>query len=341
MACPAKSRCSCLHVVQESERWGLLAACCCEDWECDTFRIQPDDVAIYELERERLGGALVTALGLGKHVAARHEGPGLFEIGMCVAAAAPVYLGMGDSNALARGIGRLTGVREGPFMLVTPTGKACDQDVERLLQQHGAGHISLSSVLEVRMGANGVEFVPNGAAAPSLSRFVERVTKSRGGGSVLAKIHQEIAAVRSDFVELRSAKQRLEKMLAEGFFAFTQKVDAESFKVFCTILAEGDVAKAGRVLSMADSTLRDVLGEWRHRGDAYKALLDVVRWRKSVGRRETVRLHENVILGKTGAAEQPGLLAEVLDGLLSMTEENWRELTQELVEALQGSGANG
>lgn len=50
--------------------------------------------------------------------------------------------------------------------------------------------------------------------------------------------------MRGDFVELRGAKERLEKMLADGLFAFTRKVDAASFKVLCTLLAEGDVAKA-------------------------------------------------------------------------------------------------
>src|SRR5262249_19830068 len=43
---------------------------------------------------------------------------------------------------------------------------------------------------------------------------------------MLRAIHEEIAAVRSEFGELRSAKRRLEKMLAEGVFAFTRKVDA-------------------------------------------------------------------------------------------------------------------
>src|SRR5438128_2233808 len=65
---------------------------------------------------------------------------------------------------------------------------------------------------------------------------------------ILAGIHREIASVRKDFGELRSAKQRLEKMLADGVFAFTRKVDATSFKVLCTILAEGDVSKASRSL---------------------------------------------------------------------------------------------
>ena len=152
---------------------------------------------------------------------------------------------------------------------------------------------------------------------------------------MLATIRQDIAAVRNDFVELRTAKQRLEKMLADGLFAFTRKVDATSFKILCTILAEGDVAKAARALEMGDSTLRDALRRWRGRGKAYQAMLDVVRWRKKVGRSQMVPLNDAVLMGRTESANHPELLSEVLEGLLSMNEENWTERAEELVEMLR------
>ena len=41
-------------------------------------------------------------------------------------------------------------------------------------------------------------------------------------------------------------------MLADGVFAFTRKVDPVSFKVLCTILAEGDVAKPGGGLELVN-----------------------------------------------------------------------------------------
>jgi len=94
--------------------------------------------------------------------------------------------------------------------------------------------------------------------------------------------------VRKDFVELRTAKQQLEKMLADGTFAFTRKVDATSFKILCTILAEGDVAKASRRLGITDSMMRYTLTQRESRGQAYGAMLDLVRWRKRVGRKETL-----------------------------------------------------
>jgi len=65
---------------------------------------------------------------------------------------------------------------------------------------------------------------------------------------MLSRIFGEIAAVRKEHGELRTAKQRLEKMVADGMFAFTRKVDPKSFHALCTILAEGDVSKAARAL---------------------------------------------------------------------------------------------
>lgn len=152
---------------------------------------------------------------------------------------------------------------------------------------------------------------------------------------MLAGIRLEVAAVRQEHGELRSAKQRLEKMLADGVFKFTQKVDATSFKVLCTILAEGDVAKAGRKLGIGDSMIRYMLRRWRERGGVYGTMLDLVRWRKKVGRRETVPLNEAVFLEEAKSVDYPGLLSDVLDGLLSVTGENWQELCEELASLVR------
>lgn len=152
---------------------------------------------------------------------------------------------------------------------------------------------------------------------------------------MLAGIREEIAAVRSEFVELRTSKERLERMLADGLFGFAQKVDGRAFKVLCTILAEGDVAKASRALGVADGSLRTLMRRWRKMGKEYLAMLELVRWRKAVGRREVVALSESVLLERAPPVDCPGLLADVLDGLLSMTQENWRERCEELAELLR------
>jgi hypothetical protein len=216
-------------------------------------------------------------------------------------------------------------------LVLTANGTTWDKDAEAVARPHGAGQVALSSVLV----PDGKEFRTVSSIDAMLEEFRRRVALLRRPGATLVSIHREIAAVRQDYSALKTAKQRLEKMLAEGMFAFTQKVDAKSFQAFCTILAEGDVSKAARTLGMGDSTLRDLLREWKGRGGAYERMLDVVRWRKRVGRTETVPLNDEVILGKARATDYPALLSELLDGLLSMTESNWEDLSKELAGMLK------
>jgi hypothetical protein len=64
-------------------------------------------------------------------------------------------------------------------------------------------------------------------------------------------------------------------------------------------------------------------------------MLELVRWRKIVGRKETVPLNEGALQLKAKTTDYPGLLSDVLDGLLSMTDENWQERCEELAEELR------
>ena len=52
--------------------------------------------------------------------------------------------------------------------------------------------------------------------------------------------------------------------------------------------------------------------------------------RQHIGRTEKASLNENFLLGKTESRNYHDLLSEVLDGLLSMTEGNWEDLSKEL-----------
>jgi hypothetical protein len=148
-------------------------------------------------------------------------------------------------------------------------------------------------------------------------------------------LRQEFSAVRDEHLELRGAKARLEKMLAGGLFAFTQRVDATSFKILCTILAEGDVAKASRTLGMPDASVRTIMQRWRKLGKEYRAMLELVRWRKAVGRRETVPLDDRVLLEKAASVDYPELIADVLEKVTEMTGQNWVEKAEGLEEMLR------
>jgi hypothetical protein len=119
------------------------------------------------------------------------------------------------------------------------------------------------------------------------------------------------------------------------FLMLCELIRRKLFKVLCAILAEGDVAKASRALGMPDPSVRTLMRRWRGRGREYVAMLELVRWRKRVGRRETVPLNEAVMHARAETTDYPGLLSDVLDGLLSMTEENWEERREELKDVLR------
>jgi len=112
-------------------------------------------------------------------------------------------------------------------------------------------------------------------------------------------------------------------------------VDATSFKVLCAILAEGDVSKAARRLGIGDPLMRYYLSQWQERGGAYTVMLDLVRWRKKVGRQETVPLNEAILHERADTTDYPGLISDVLDGVLSITKDNWQERSEELAELLR------
>jgi hypothetical protein len=334
IACPGSSNCGCAHYVSETVRGELVATCQCngeDDWDCETYQLEPEDVLVHGLDWHLFGDEIRNALGFAPPSGSAYVSRDLREIGTYAAVAAPVYLCLAGERALLRELAKLQGLRDGPFLVLTATGSTWSEEVEAIARPHGGGHISLSSVL----APEGPGFRVVGALQPMLGEFAKRLGSLRRAGETLVSIHREIAAVRQDYTELRTAKQRLEKMLAEGMFAFTRKIDAASFKVFCAILADGNVAKASRTLGTSEDSIRGLVRRWANRGKEYETMVELVRWRKKVDGREKVPLNDAILHERAHAVNYPGLLSDVLDGLLSMNEENWDERCQELADLLR------
>ena len=145
----------------------------------------------------------------------------------------------------------------------------------------------------------------------------------------------KVDVVLKDYQEVKTAKERLQEMAAAGLLRFSKRVDAESVRVTCAVLASGDLAKAARAAKFRYSTMRDLIAGWERRGKDYAILADLVRWRKQMRFRGTVPLDETVLTGETPDTDYAGLLSDVLDGLLAMTEENWREKCEDLADLLR------
>lgn len=347
--------CDCDHEVREDFEWELAGVCSCG--ECEPTKLERTDTIIHALDRPAFGTAVCRALGFAPIEARPHNGNSqAVEIGLHVPLHAPVYLYVPASEAaFLREIENLLGTRPGPFLLVTPTRSYFTPAVDAILHRAACASIALETILDPQLLTQHVlspashssypshpstfNSHPSTLLAPILDAWATRAAGLRDHGRTLLDIHREIAAVRHDFVELSTAKQRLEKMLADGLFKFTQKVDTTSFKVLCAILAEGDVAKAGRRLGLGDAMMRYHLRQWVGKGAAYSTMLDLVRWRKQVGRKETLPLNDAILHEKAVTTDYPGLLSDVLDGLLSMTETNWPDLCAELADLLRTAHA--
>lgn len=330
--CTADPWCECDHEVSEDAEWEQVGVCTCGD--CEPIPLKRQDTIIHALNHRALGEAVRQALGFQPSAATADTTTSRpMQIGLHAPFHAPVYFyAPSNSAALLADVHATLTDRPGPSLLLVPTPSYLTPAVDAVLTRAACACASLSALLEPQPGAG---FHLQSPIEPLLSAWAARVTSQHENTGTLLSIHREIAAVRHDFVELRTAKQRLEKMLADGTFAFTRKVDATSFKILCTILAEGDVAKAGRRLGMTDSMMRYTLTQWESRGQAYGAMLDFVRWRKRVGRKETLPLNDSIMHEKAETIDYPGLLSDVLDGLLSMTETNWQDLCEELAELLR------
>lgn len=333
--CTHRPRCDCRHEIVAGDATGKLRAVCrCDIGNCPTVTLAPRDILIHELDTAKLGDAIRRAFGFDRAPSATiYSALRSHRIGTYGAVQSPVYFTIPtDEAGLLREIEGLCSAIPDPFLLLTPTRARYTPTVEGTLKRHRAAFIPLS--LTIALGDGG-QLQTTNPIDPILADFTRRMTDGRNTGDLLQGIHREIAAVRSDFHALHTAKERLEEMVSQGFFAFTQKVDARSFKVFCTVLADGDVAKASRSLDMGDSTLRDVLRGWRGRGKAYQTMLDIVRWRKKVGRHGKLPLNDAILHETAKSTDYPALIADVFDGLLSMTGDNWQEKCEELADLLR------
>ncbi len=357
--CLLKPPCGCHHEVHEDPEWEFVGVCTCDDPDCEPLPLTRQDTMIFALNVPAFSDAIRAALGFqSPSTPPRWPGPmplGIppsqcFEIGMHPPLHAPVFLCFPDGEAaLLRAIETLVGERHAPCLILTPTRKCITPLSEATLARSSFATAALSDLLVLSLPSLDVQgsmldvgcsqrpsiFNLLSPVSSVLDPWSSRLASTPNHGTTLIAIHKGIDAVREEVITLRTAKERLEKMHSAGLFAFTQKVDATSFKVLCAILAEGDIAKAGRRLKITDPMMRYILRQWEDRGPAYSTMLDLVRWRKQVGRKETLALRDDVMHERAEPTDYPGLLSDILDGLLSMTEANREEICEDLTEVLR------
>jgi hypothetical protein len=147
--------------------------------------------------------------------------------------------------------------------------------------------------------------------------------------------HREIVSVTKSFDELRRIKEVLQKMQNEKLFGFITKLPPNDFRALSAVMAKGDMAKAARALNLAKSSVSGRVSLWKNRGPAYKVLLEMVRWRKKIGQKGTVPVPESVLKNTASHTDYAGILSDILEEVLAMTEENWQEKAEALAELLR------
>ena len=143
--------------------------------------------------------------------------------------------------------------------------------------------------------------------------------------------------LRKEIHDLRTANEAVAAMHSDGLLIFVHKIDAEAFKLLVAVLIHGDVAKAVEALELNLERVRWDLRKWRAGGGVYRALAEMIHWRK--GKCVTGMWQFNDALKNlTAGTDRESVLKEVLSGLLSMTEGNWQDVCAELRVELRKLG---
>jgi hypothetical protein len=218
---------------------------------------------------------------------------------------------------------------------MSPTQTHCTARVAGVLRQNCCAYIPLSAALA--LGPRG-KFVRTNPIDEILAEF-DRALVARGTGLVktVERIDRNVEAVAKKNEELREANKRLEAMQAEGLFGFAAKIDADTLRIFFTILTKGDIAKASRELDVKDSTLRSIIAGWKKRGKAYAALEEFVRWRKSIKGQAGVEFAKQLASGGERETDFPSLIRDVLEELETFNSDNWIEKVDDLAGLLRSA----
>jgi hypothetical protein len=144
---PCPDRCGCGHRVVQRGR-GFVGVCACEDVSCDDLTLTAEDIAVWDLNRERLASGVAKAFGCEPKPAA--FAGNVMQVGTFGATSLPIMLLLGGESgefqaALAGVVARL----RDHFVILAPTRRFFDARTQELVNKANAGLFDLESHLRL------------------------------------------------------------------------------------------------------------------------------------------------------------------------------------------------
>jgi hypothetical protein len=212
-------KCYCMHrVVPRRDRY--LGICDCE-YQCDDIELTAEDLEVWEVNQQRLGRAVVSALGCDSaDVDLRMKGTR--QVGAFGAERLPVVLSVVHERAQMRQVALELAARlRSGFALLCPTGQFVDANVQEVLTAARAGFVDLDSH---------VSLLPSGA-----------LEARKTAGELFSGL-------------LRERQEPMGDESARGLFALVKQLDSENpvrkapiiqvFRLYCVDgLSRAEVAR--------------------------------------------------------------------------------------------------
>jgi hypothetical protein len=149
--CPRRGGDGCPRRVVIHGPEDIVAVCGCVPKECDTLKLKPEDIIVYELDRRRFCGFLAESLGLAP--VAEPVGPpdGIWHVGSLAVSATdhrPVFLvAAPNRSSFETAVGMLLVDFQGPFTVLSPTLRFTSATATEGLRQRGAALLALGEVI--------------------------------------------------------------------------------------------------------------------------------------------------------------------------------------------------
>lgn len=272
--CKARPVCACRHAVRAHGSGGTAICTCGDESACEPFEVEAAELVIHRLNFETLGESVRAALGFELPPGNGFAVTGLRQVGCHGPLLAPVYLSFAPAEGLARALGLMRLQRDGPFVLLTGTGRACTESIENCLRQAGGAHVALSSMLRAE---GRLELTRTASLEPVLAGWVERAVRPRQDADYLRRLHEELAGLRRELsrrpIPAEDAPEPVSDEVARQVFALVKELGEgdrcrkapilQVFRLYC--LESLPAAQVARRCGCAKSLVVLRLGELRRK----------------------------------------------------------------------------